>query len=122
MTSPSPSQRPEPFRTELEPHRETIMVSVWGEIDIQTTEQLDQQLREVLDSGFKRVVLDLRNVTFLDSSGLRTVLGVHSATRETGVQFALVSGPAPVQRIFSITGTDETLLFIEGTDVDRPWS
>jgi anti-sigma B factor antagonist len=122
MTSPGARRPPEPFRTELVPHRQTIMVSAWGEIDLDTAGRLDQQLREVLDSGFKRVVLDLRNVSFLDSTGLRTVIRVHSASRDAGVEFALVSGPAPVQRLFSLTGTDDTLRFIDATDVDRPWS
>lgn len=60
MSDGSCDEPPEPFRIELEPRRETIVLAAHGEIDIDTAGQLGQQIRELLESGFNRVVLDLR--------------------------------------------------------------
>jgi anti-anti-sigma factor len=76
-------------------------------------------LSEVLGRGFERVVLDLREVSFIDSTGLRAVLEIDSAGRAAGVEFAMVPGPAGVQRIFDLTGTDAALRFITPADIER---
>jgi anti-sigma B factor antagonist len=62
------------FEIQLHPHRETIRIAVSGEIDPVTAPQLRNQALELIDGGFDRVILDLRSVTFTDSSGLRAVL------------------------------------------------
>ena len=112
---------PEPFQTTLEPHRDTIVVVARGEVDGSTVGRLRGQLRGVLEAGFKRIVLDLREVSFMDSSGLHAVLDFDAASRGADVQFTLVRGPDAVQRIFELTGTDVALRFIGAGEVDRAW-
>jgi len=51
-------------------------------------------------------VLDLKQVTFLDSSGLRVVVAADQRARGTIRRFAVVRGPETVQRIFEITRLD----------------
>ena len=109
---------PEQFRSRLEPHRETIVVSAEGEIDISTAGGLQAQLRELLGVGFTRVVLDLREVSFVDSTGLRALLEIDGESRGAGVEFALLRGPEQVQRLFELTQTDHALRFIDPADVD----
>jgi anti-sigma B factor antagonist len=109
---------PEPFRTDLEPHRETIVVAAQGEIDMVSAPQLGRQLDELLDAGFRRMVLDLRGVTFIDSTGLRAILEADAASRRAGVEFALVHGPEPMQRIFELTGTEAALHFIDVQEIE----
>jgi anti-anti-sigma factor len=115
---PSSEAVPEPLRIEVRPHRETIVVAAEGELDLGSADQLRTQLLELLGAGFQRVVLDLRGVSFVDSTGLRTILDAEAASRGTGVEFSLVPGPAPVQRVFTLTGTDATLRFIEPRQFD----
>jgi anti-sigma B factor antagonist len=118
MSDGSSDAPPERFRTDLEPHRETIVLAAHGEIDIDTAGQLDEQLRELLERGFERVVLDLRGVTFIDSSGLHAILDASAASDRAGVEFAIVKGPAPVERVFELTQTDSALRFIDGGEID----
>ena len=49
-------------------------------------------------------MLDLRGVTFLDSTGLHLVLEADAASRAQGWEFGLIGGPAHVQRVFDLTG------------------
>jgi anti-sigma B factor antagonist len=71
-----------------------------------TAGQVEAALR---DGGTKHevVVLDLRGVTFLDTSGIRLVVSEQRRAEEAGHRFAVVRGPRPVQRIFSISGLDD---------------
>lgn len=117
--TPGPSGVPERFRVELEPHRETIVVAAHGDLDIATAEPLRAKLQEVVDAGFRRVVLDLRAVSFIDSSGLRVILEARTGTADAGVDFALIPGPDSVQRLFEVTGTDSVLRFVDEHGVDR---
>lgn len=110
---------PPPFRLQLDPRRATIVVAVQGEIDISTAGELAARLREMMEAGFRRVVLDLREVTFIDSSGLRAVIQARAASDRAEVEFALVPGPKAVQRLFELTGTATTFNFIEPGDIDR---
>jgi anti-sigma B factor antagonist len=113
---------PEPFMATLEPHREAIVVVVRGEIDLDTAADLEKRLREVLDAGFSRIVLDLRNVSFVDSTGLRAIITMDTASRAVGARFALVQGPYAVRHLFELTQTDRTLRFIEPHEIDTPWA
>ena len=109
---------PPPFRTELEPHRETIMVVAEGELDVASSGKLGGQLRELLDAGFARIVLDLRGVSFIDSSGLKAILDAHAASRTASIEFAVIQGHAPVRRLFELTGTEVALEFVAPSAID----
>lgn len=61
----------EPFRVDVAPDREEVRVSPVGELDLATVPLVDTELAELWSLGFARLVLDLRNVCFLDSTGLR---------------------------------------------------
>ncbi len=51
-------------------------------------------------------MVDLRQVEFMDSTGLRVLIGLHRAAESDGRVMALVPGPRQVQRIFELTATD----------------
>jgi anti-anti-sigma factor len=55
----------------VQPERDVVRVCPRGEIDIDTVGAVRSQLDELVGAGFTRVVLDLRDTTFLDSTGLR---------------------------------------------------
>jgi anti-sigma B factor antagonist len=67
-----------------------------------------------LDVGL--IVVDLRQVAFMDSTGLHMVLRIQQAAHEAGRQFALIRGPDPVQRLFDLTGLAETLTIVDSPD------
>lgn len=78
-----------------------VVVAPRGDIDLASVDLLRRHLSELEDGGFYSVVLDLRNVTFMDSTGLHLVL---AEVRNDGIEFAVIPGPAQVQRVFEITG------------------
>jgi anti-anti-sigma factor len=108
-----PDRPPEPFRCDAEPDRDTVRVVPRGEIDVATVGVVEQRMRELRDSGFRSLVLDLREVTFMDSTGLRLILAWDDESRRDGVSFGLVRGPQAVQRLFEISGLGDRLAFVD---------
>ena len=84
-----------------------------GEIDLASVTVLDVKLRELRDNGFDHLVVDLRDVTFMDSTGLRLILGWDDQSRTEGLDFELIRGTPVVQRLFEITGVTDRLRFVE---------
>jgi anti-anti-sigma factor len=112
MTPLSPP-RAEPFLVEVEPDgdRDGVRVVPVGELDLGTAPALDEQLDRLLLSGRRAVVLDLRGLKFMDTSGLRLVLQLDARARRDGVELALVAGSPAVQRVFEIGGLADRLPF-----------
>ena len=104
-----------PFRVEVRHEREVVLVCPIGEIDLASVGLLRSRLDEVKAAGFEQVVLDLRGVTFLDSSGLHLVTEADAAAVADGSELALIAGPAAVQRAFEVTGLLERLTFVDGS-------
>jgi anti-anti-sigma factor len=112
MIRPGIDDVPEPLRTRQVTHGDTVVIVASGEIDLSSADRLQAQLGGLLGSC-RRLVLDLRDVDFIDSSGLHCILHVEKASRAASVEFALVPGPPPVQRLFELTQTSDILHFIE---------
>jgi anti-sigma B factor antagonist len=94
----------EPFRCEVDPHRESVFVRPVGELDLATAPIVDTQLAELVEAGFRNIVLDLGKLRFLDSTGLRLLLSWEARARAAGVDMRVLPGPPPVQRIFAVAG------------------
>lgn len=84
-----------------------------GEIDLATVSELEQALEGHLASGPALLVLDLREVTFLDSSGLRLLLRLDERQRDAGARMVLVRGNRRVRRVFELTGAAKHLEMVE---------
>jgi anti-anti-sigma factor len=102
----------EPFRVDVHPERETVRVVPVGEIDMATVGEVDERMRDLRNVGFRHFVLDLREVRFMDSSGLRLILGWDAHARGNGISFELIKGSAGVQRVFEVAGVLDDLPFV----------
>ena len=92
----------------------TAHVALAGELDLSGAALLEQELdRLATEETPDAVVVDLRGLEFMDSSGLRLVVLADSQAREAGRRFALVPGTEAVQRVFEITRMSEHLTFVE---------
>jgi anti-sigma B factor antagonist len=78
-----------------------------------TVARVQSVIDECVADGCERVVLDLRGVTFMDSSGLHLVVDADAAARSAGWELLLIAGPPPVQRVFEITGLLDRLSFVD---------
>ena len=81
-----------------------VVVVVHGEVDIRTAPELRHCLAQVLDGEVKRIVLDLTDVEFLDSTALSVMVGAHKRLSKTGEPLVVVAATEPVQRVLSVTG------------------
>ena len=85
------------------------VVHIAGEIDVATAPLVRAQLTELLDGGARRIVLDLRAVHFVDSSGLGVLVGALRRLQEERDGRMRVEGAQDaVRRVFEITGLGPT--------------
>jgi anti-sigma B factor antagonist len=100
---------PDAFRCETSRDGNASWVRPIGELDLDTAPLLDQQLAAARSDGVRRLVLDMRGLTFMDSTGLRLVIRWDTEAGEQDFEFAIVPGPEVVHRVFRLTGMDEHL-------------
>jgi anti-sigma B factor antagonist len=75
-----------------------------GELDLESTPELDRQLRELDGTNLGRLLIDLSGLEFMDSTGLAAMVRAQRSARENGHRLALRPGPSQVQRLFELTG------------------
>ena len=90
---------------ELEPG--AIRIALRGELDLAHAYTFDEELRRVEESRPSCVVLDLRELSFLDSCGLARLLAARRRARRLGHRLVLVRGPKAIQRLFALSAVDE---------------
>jgi anti-sigma B factor antagonist len=94
---------PATVHTQAEDHAPVVVVS--GEIDMATAPMLERELTAAMETHDGPVVLDLRDVTFFDSSGLRVAIVAHRELMERGRRLAVVCDPdGHVRRTFTLAG------------------
>ena len=94
-----------PFGTSVEVHDRLAVMALSGDLDMSTAPILREDLAQVEASGVLAIMLDLREVTFIDSTGLHEFLEASSRAKDNGHRL-LMSGASPAaQRLFELTGT-----------------
>ena len=105
------------FGFESEERGQVTLVTLRGELDLLSTGELEPELERLADEpGVDVVALDLRDLEFLDSSGLRLVVLVERRLKDAGRRLVLVRGPQPVQRVFEITRMTDRLEFVDAPE------
>ena len=104
----------EPFSIELAEHDGRVEVVPRGELDMASAPELEQTIMPRIQDG-KWVVLDLRSLDFIDSSGLRVVVGAHRAAEAGAGRFTCIRGTpgSTVHRIVEIAGIDGVIEMID---------
>jgi anti-anti-sigma factor len=105
------SQHIEPFTCKVIPERDQVIVAPRGELDMATVGAVEQELRRLYDSGFRKIVLDLGGLSFMDSSGLHLVMRWTAEASRDGFQFQLEPGQPQVQRLFELAAVLDELPF-----------
>src|ERR1700737_1083380 len=77
-----------------------------GELDIATVPHLERTLREPQLQA-RLVVLDLRELTFMDSFGVHAIVNAGTRARQAGSRLVLLRGPPNVDRVFTLTGCSD---------------
>ena len=88
---------------------QTHVIEVEGEVDFYTAPEFKQRLTGVIDSGKTRLVVDLSNATFIDSTTLGVLVGSAKRLRPEGGALAVVCTAPSIRKNFEITGLDRVL-------------
>jgi len=88
-------------------------VTLVGELDIASAPQFEEGLEKVEANSPGVLVLDLREVEFIDSTGLRAVISADERARSAERRFVIVRGTPAVERVFSVTQLDQRLEIVD---------
>ena len=94
------------FSTNVERRETASIVSLRGDLDIATEVQATADLEAAMD-GAEVLVADLRELDFLDSTGVRVLLAIDISARERGLSFGVVRGGGMVARLLEVTRIDQ---------------
>ncbi len=86
-------------------------IALAGEADLLGAPRLQAAFTDACSGEPKLIVLDLKNLTFIDSSGLHALVAGHQLCRTHGHDLKIIPGPANVQRLFELTGMNDLLPF-----------
>ena len=89
-------------------------VALRGELDVSTAPRFNAVLSDARIRRCHTLVVDLSELTFMDSTGLSAVLVGEMHARTRGQRFAVVRGPRHVQELFRLTGVDHFLEVLDG--------
>ena len=104
------------FSVEVRNEGDAWVVGASGELDLRTSPELEERLDHVWQAGAELVILDLRQIEFMDSTGLRVLLAAHQRAHETGRRFALVRGADQVERVLTLTGVRDLLTVVDAPE------
>ncbi len=108
---PAPAAFP-PFATELDATAEPATLRLRGEIDLAVEEALRDAIDALLDSPAQRLVIDLREVAYMDSTGVQQLLSAQVRAEEAGRRLAVRLGP-PASRILVLSGVLSRLSVVD---------
>ena len=112
MPDPFP---PNPFRCALEDAGDaTARILPAGELDMATVGELEACFREAHDAGFRRLIVDLRGLDFMDSTGLTLLTRWTLGAQLDGYEFAVIPGNDRIKRLFELTGLKPHFTFLDG--------
>jgi anti-anti-sigma factor len=107
MSSRGPNIAPLSIRHTVRAGKHRLALT--GELDIDSASELEEAVREACASG-TGLVIDLRKVTFMDSTGLRVLIVAGRLCEEKGDELRIIPGE-DIQRILEMTGLDRVLPF-----------
>ena len=87
-------------------------VQVAGELDMASAPELRRMLRDSQQKA-RLVVLDLRELSFIDCAGLDVIVGAAKRARQSGARFVLVRGTADIDRVFTLTSTADDMEIVD---------
>jgi anti-anti-sigma factor len=88
---------------------DVVRLVLEGELDISSAARVEREIALLEDQAPPVLVLDLRGLAFMDSTGLRIVVSANARAEQAQRRLVIVRGPEAVQRIFRITRLEERL-------------
>jgi anti-sigma B factor antagonist len=97
------------FDLETETNGRSALVRIRGDLDLQVVDQVTEALTRIESDEPELLVIDLRRLTFMDSTGMGVIAAAHIRARDAGRRFAIVRPPAGVRQAFDRTKLDQVI-------------
>ena len=104
------------FNVETRDGSQAVVIGVTGELDLASSPALEQELERGAAAKAEVVIVDLRKLEFMDSTGLSVLVRAHQRATENGQRFGVVKGPQQVQRLLTLTGVADRLTLADSPD------
>jgi anti-anti-sigma factor len=95
---------------------ELVVLELEGELDLASAPLFQNELENPDLGAYSKLVLDLRKLHFIDSTGLRIVFSARTRAQERGQEFAVTRGSEQVERLLTITRMGEHLRMVDEPD------
>lgn len=92
------------------------MIEVSGELDLASGPTLESELEKLSAPDTTLVIIDLRRLEFMDSTGLSIIVRAHQRLSQEGCELGLVRGSPQVQRLLDLTGVAERLRVVSAPE------
>jgi anti-anti-sigma factor len=102
----------EHLRIDVRSEPDRVVLGLYGELDLLGAPLLENAIEDVEGGAPAIIVLDLQDLQFVDSAGLRVILAAHERSQHQAWDFALTPGSEQVQRLFTIAGVGDHLRII----------
>jgi anti-sigma B factor antagonist len=106
----------ETLRVSTEEQDGRILIKVAGELDLASAPRIEEALRAAEEKGPALLVLDLRELDFMDSTGLRAILAADARAREADRRVAVVQGNENIRRVFEVTRLYDRVEIVDDPD------
>jgi len=103
---------PDQFICDVRADAESVVVRLAGELDLEVADGVAAAVEELLGDGSPPVVVDLRDLSFLDSSGVHMLVAAQRSAERRHRAVSLTRGPQPVQRVLELTATESLFTFV----------
>lgn len=88
---------------------ESWIVELSGELDVSCADKLKSLVNDNIEEKFSNIVLDMKNLSYIDSTGIGIIVGIMKRLREDGKDISLLNAKDNVKKIFKITGLDQII-------------
>jgi anti-sigma B factor antagonist len=104
------------FQVERSSRGAATVLALSGELDLASSPALEQELEHALEEQDGPLLIDLRQLDFIDSTGLSVLVKAHQRAEERGRRFGLVGGGSQVRRLLNLTGLADRLPLAESPE------
>jgi anti-anti-sigma factor len=101
------------LRIDVRREEDAVVLELHGELDLAGAPLLQEELASLDEEAPALLILDLEDLAFIDSSGLRVILSAHERAKERGQSLALTPGSQQVQRLLEIAGVSDHIRIVE---------
>ena len=110
----------EPFEIRIHTNGDTAVLEFFGEFDLATAEEAADAFAEVVESGPTTIVVNLHQVGFMDSSGVKCLYRARGLADQAGIRLAILNGSGPPHRLLSLIDAPGAFEIVDDLELAPP--